>query len=253
MKILNIKVPQNKQIFLSLSADKISSLLEENKKIFSKYPFAILNQPFMKMRENSREEVVRRALGFSKKIDPDITEKINPTYQYIIQTGHQPVFFHPGIWIKNIFLNELLKSPLLDKCLGINIILDNDTCKDLNFSLPTRSLTENWKLEEVNFLSPTLAPNLLFEEYPCPSLELITKFNRDITRRLKPLESENKNIINNFFISYYIANSPTSHSISFRKTISYKNIISYFWNLRHTKVIAPIIIYFLINLIRNYH
>jgi len=35
MERLSFKVPQkNKQIFLSLSADKISSLLEENKKIF---------------------------------------------------------------------------------------------------------------------------------------------------------------------------------------------------------------------------
>ncbi|MBU4349929.1 hypothetical protein KJ599_06365, partial [bacterium] len=137
-------------------------------------------------------------LKFSKKFDPDIEEKINPAYQYIIQTGHQPVFFHPGIWIKNIFLNELLKSSLLEKSLGLNIILDNDICKDLNLSLPALSSTGNLKLERVNFLSPSFAPNLPFEEYPCPSLELITKFNRDIIHRLKPLESENKDILNNF-------------------------------------------------------
>jgi len=193
-----LKVPQNKQIFFSYSVDKISSLLEENEKIFGQYSFTILNQPFKEVRGNSRKEVVGRALRFSKKFDSNIGEKINPAYQYIIQSGHQPVFFHPGIWIKNIFLNELLKSPLLDRCLGLNIILDNDICKDLNFSLPTLSPTGNLKLERVNFLSPTFTPNLPFEEYLCPSLELITKFNRDITRRLKPLESENKDILNNF-------------------------------------------------------
>jgi hypothetical protein len=193
-----LKIPQNKQIFFSSSADKISSLLEENKKIFGQYSFTILNQPFKEVRENSRKEVVGRALRFSKKFAPDIAEKINPFYQYIIQTGHQPVFFHPGIWIKNIFLNELLKSPLLDRCLGLNIILDNDICKDLNFSLPALSSTGNLKLERANFLSPTFAPNLPFEEYPCLFLELITKFNRDITHRLKPLKLENKDILNNF-------------------------------------------------------
>ncbi|HDP37211.1 MAG TPA: hypothetical protein ENN27_05075, partial [Candidatus Atribacteria bacterium] len=119
------KAPQNKQIFFSPSADKMGSLLEENKKIFSHYSFTILNQPFGEVRENCRKAVIQRALKFSKKFNPDIEEKINPVYQYIIQTGHQPVFFHPGIWIKNIFLNELLKSPLLDKSLGLNIILDN--------------------------------------------------------------------------------------------------------------------------------
>ncbi|GAF80005.1 unnamed protein product, partial [marine sediment metagenome] len=43
MERLSFKVPQkNKQIFLSPSGDKISSLLEENKKIFSQYSFKIL-------------------------------------------------------------------------------------------------------------------------------------------------------------------------------------------------------------------
>jgi hypothetical protein len=199
MERLSFEVPQrNKQIFLSPSGDKSGSLLEENKKIFSQYSFKILNQPFKEVRENSRKWVIKEALRFSKKFDPDIAEKINPAYQYIIQTGHQPVFFHPGIWIKNIFLNELLKSPLPDKPLGLNIILDNDVCKDLNLSLPVLSSNGNLKLEKVNFLSPALAPNLPFKEYPCPSMELITKFNRDIIHRLKSLESENKDILNNF-------------------------------------------------------
>ena len=192
------KVPQNKQIFFSHSADKIISLLEENKKIFSQYSFTIINQPFSKVRENSRKKVIQRALKFSSKFDPNIEEKISSAPQYIIQTGHQPAFFHPGIWIKNIFLNEFLRSPLLDKCLGLNIILDNDICKDLNFSLPALSPSGNLRVEEISFLSSTFAPNLPFEEHPCPSLEMIAKFNRDITRRLKLLESENKDILNNF-------------------------------------------------------
>jgi len=124
MERLSFKVPQkDKQIFLSPSGDKIASVLEENKKIFSQYSFAILNQPFREVREKSRKEVIQRALKFSKKFDPDIAEKINPAYQYIIQSGHQPVFFHPGIWIKNIFLNHLIKSLLPDKSLGLNMFL----------------------------------------------------------------------------------------------------------------------------------
>jgi len=199
MERLPFKVPQkNKQIFLSPSGDKIGSLLEENKKIFSEYSFTILNQPFREVRENCRKEIIQRALKFSKKYDPDIEEKTNPACQYIIQTGHQPVFFHPGIWIKNIFLNELLKSPLLHKSLGLNIILDNDICKDLNLSLPALSSNGNLTVEEISFLPSTFAPNLPFEEYPCPSLELITKFTRDVIHGLKPLESENKDILNNF-------------------------------------------------------
>lgn len=144
MERRSFKVPQNKQIFFSPSADKIGSLLEENKRIFDHYSFKILNQPFKEIRGKSRKKVVEKALSFSKKFDLDIGGKIDPAYQYIIQSGHQPVFFHPGIWIKNIFLSKLLKSPLPDKSLGLNIILDNDICKDLNLSLPVLSSNGNF-------------------------------------------------------------------------------------------------------------
>ncbi len=200
METRALEIPQNKQIFFSHSADKISSHLEENKKIFHQYSFTILNQPFREMKEESRKEVIHRALKFSSKFHPDIGKKICSTPQYILQSGHQPVFFHPGIWTKNIFLNELLKSSFLDKSLGLNIILDNDICKDLNFSFPALSSTGDLKLEKINFLSPSLVPNLPFEERHCPSLELIAKFNRDIILKLKSLVSENENILNNFKI-----------------------------------------------------
>jgi len=200
MKISDFKIPQNKQIFFSSSPDKVGFLLEENKIIFRKYSFIILDQPFREVRENCRKEVFRKALKFSNKFDSDIEQKINPAYQSIIQTGHQPVFFHPGIWIKNIFLNELLKSSFPDKSLGLNIVLDNDICKDLNFSFPALSSAGDLKIEKINFLSPSLAPNLPFEEHHCPSLELISKFARNIIHKLKPLESENENILNNFKI-----------------------------------------------------
>lgn len=79
MKILNIKVPQNKQIFSSSSADKISSLLEKNDKIFDQYSFTILNQPFREVRGNGRKKVVQRALKFSSKFDSNLGEKICST------------------------------------------------------------------------------------------------------------------------------------------------------------------------------
>jgi hypothetical protein len=106
MEKMSFKVPQkDKQIFLSPSGGKIGFLLEENKKIFSHYSFTILNQPFREVREKSRKEVVREALSFSKKFDPDIAEKTNPAYQYIIQSGAaiNRYFFIPGYGLKTSF------------------------------------------------------------------------------------------------------------------------------------------------------
>lgn len=55
--MLNIKAPQNKQIILFPSWDKINSVLEENKKFFSQYSFKILNQPFKIVREKVRKNI----------------------------------------------------------------------------------------------------------------------------------------------------------------------------------------------------
>lgn len=196
MKRLNIKTPKNKQISLFPLWSKIPSFLEKNKKIFSHYSFKILGQPSMEMREKVQKNILQKALRFSIRFDPYIEAKISPAPQFIIQTGHQPVFFHSGIWIKNIFLNELIKSPLLDKykCIGLNIILDNDICKELSLPLPALSDSGGLRLEKINFLSTS--PDLPFEECPLPSIELINEFTADIIGKLKPLE--NKNILNNF-------------------------------------------------------
>ena len=43
----------------------------------------------------------------------------------IIQTGHEPILCHPGVWIKNHLIQYLAKK--LDG-IGVNMIVDNDAC-----------------------------------------------------------------------------------------------------------------------------
>ena len=194
MEKTTFTIPQNKQIFTFPLKEKINFILEKNKNIFKNYSFTIINQPFQTIRKNSKKRVVQRALKYSKIFDSDIEKKIDSSYQFIIQTGHQPVFFHPGIWIKNIFLNEILKSHPFDKSLGLNIILDNDSCQKLSFYLPVLSNLGNLRMEKLNFL-PTF-PNLPFEECPIPSLQQIREFSEKVTRMIGTLN--NKTILNHF-------------------------------------------------------
>ena len=194
MERINLTIPQNKQILLSPSRDKIKFILEKNKNIFNNYSFTILNQPFKAVRENNRKRVVQKALTFSKIFDNNIEKKIDPSYKYIIQTGHQPNFFHPGIWIKNIFLEEVIKSLSFDKSIGLNIILDNDFYQEPSFYLPVFYNSKDLRLEKLNFLP--ISPKLPFEECMLPSLELIKEFTEKIIIKLKPLKDIN--LLNNF-------------------------------------------------------
>src|SRR3989338_3424278 len=42
----------------------------------------------------------------------------------IVQTGHQPLFYHPGIIIKNLILNKI---GMMEGINAINLIVDTDT------------------------------------------------------------------------------------------------------------------------------
>ena len=43
----------------------------------------------------------------------------------IIQTGHEPILYHPGVWIKNHLAHYLVKKL---GGIGVNMIVDNDAC-----------------------------------------------------------------------------------------------------------------------------
>ena len=103
MERRGLKIPQNKQIFFSSSADKISSLLEENKKIFGQYSFTILNQPFKEVRENSRKEVVGRALGSAKNLLLILQKKSTLLTSILSRAGTNRYFFIPGYGLKTSF------------------------------------------------------------------------------------------------------------------------------------------------------
>ncbi|HHT9145310.1 MAG TPA: hypothetical protein ACFYD4_06445, partial [Candidatus Wunengus sp. YC61] len=43
----------------------------------------------------------------------------------IVQTGHEPILYHPGIWVKNYLTQYLVKKL---GGIGVNMIVDNDAC-----------------------------------------------------------------------------------------------------------------------------
>jgi len=82
MEKLNFKFPENKQVFLFPSGDKILFLLRKNKATFNNYSFKIISQPLKLLRESARKNVLEEALKFSSKFDPHIEQKINPISQF---------------------------------------------------------------------------------------------------------------------------------------------------------------------------
>jgi hypothetical protein len=160
MKNIVYEVPRNdKEIFVEPSIDRIPDLVLTNRGKMLDYRFRIAGIPFQTLRDKTRSDIVYKSLCYTRGIKSLFCENQQGVNLYvrnrsqngllcqqgddksyargmildyeaiknipIIQTGHEPVFYYPGIWIKNHlvhYISEKLKG------LSVNMIVDNDAC-----------------------------------------------------------------------------------------------------------------------------
>src|SRR3989339_154945 len=160
MKNVTCEAPKrNRDVFLSPALDRIPELILENRRKIRGYKFEINGIPFQVLRDKTRMEVLRQAACYTngiksllrkdkpglclyvrnsaqKKVSRQVTQDklcINElTLDYetiknipIIQTGHEPILYHPGVWIKNHLTQYLVRKL---GGIGVNMIVDNDAC-----------------------------------------------------------------------------------------------------------------------------
>ena len=159
MKNITYEIPKNnREVFLYPALDRIPELVLENRRKIHGYEFEINGIPFQELRDKTRMDVLRQAVSYTNRIksllrkdasgliyDRNRMQKdtslqaaqdrlcINElTLDYetikdipIIQTGHEPILYHPGIWIKNHLVQYLVNKL---NGIGVNMIVDNDAC-----------------------------------------------------------------------------------------------------------------------------
>ena len=89
-------------------------------------------------RRDFRSELIRIAQDYSR----EVTDMIPPrsTFDNIIATGHQPVWHHCGIWVKNLTACRFAEAAG-GHCL--HLILDHDVC-DTSMILPRPDRCNHW-------------------------------------------------------------------------------------------------------------
>ena len=160
MKNITYEIPKNnKEVFLEPAIEHIPELVLGNRRKIHGYKFEINGIPFQVLRDKTRMDVLRQAVCYTNRIkslirkDPSGQRRYDRTgmqkdtslqaaqdrlcineltldYETIknipiIQTGHEPILYHPGIWIKNHLVQYLVNK--LDG-IGVNMIVDNDAC-----------------------------------------------------------------------------------------------------------------------------
>lgn len=83
------------------------------------------------LRRVARSEAVEAARRYSQAID--VERSAGPTSDLIVMTGHQPDFYHPGIWVKDFLLQRFTDDV---GALGIDLVVDTDAAGRLELRTP---------------------------------------------------------------------------------------------------------------------
>ncbi|MBM3451343.1 MAG: hypothetical protein FJX78_10290 [Armatimonadetes bacterium] len=121
-------------------------------------------------RSIARRQALDRALAYTRRLG-ESPDDADPGH-LIVGTGHQPAFFHPGIWIKNWIVEATARTGVTT----LNLVVDNDEAG----SVVVRSPRRNGRLGQACRIlvdGPAGAP---FETMPPPAAGAWRAFVEDL-------------------------------------------------------------------------
>lgn len=154
----------NGEVLAFPSLDQAETILDRNRVALATANISLLGRPLAEIIPLVRKEVLeqtREYYGESGESFP--TLRAGP----FLVAGHQPELFHPGVWLKNFTLNRLAQK------LGgtaINLVVDNDTARGPQISLPfggrLKRIPLDEKDREVPFEEREVANEVVFRDLP---------------------------------------------------------------------------------------
>lgn len=110
---------QDGETLVEPGAGMLAALVEANSRNLAGAGFEIHGRPFGELRDQTR-----RALADQTGAGP------------VIVTGHQPEFYHCGVWAKNFVASRLARAM---GGVAVNLVVDNDAPKDTVVTVPCSS------------------------------------------------------------------------------------------------------------------
>ena len=134
MKRVDIDIPrQDRDVLIVPDARELPQLVRENARAIGAYRVSLAGRPLVELREAARREIMSAATEYTASLGvPAPAWRGEP----IVETGHQPEFYHPGVWAKNHLCAKLAEAV---GGIGLNLVVDNDVPREEELTFPVHA------------------------------------------------------------------------------------------------------------------
>lgn len=146
-----------------------------------KWNFYICDTKAIKFKEMVTDQILKEAYSFCAEKNIRVLQK--DLGSYVFTTGHQSVFYHSGIWLKNFLINEYSKN---DNITGLNIWLDYEEGCHEEFVVPYY-LNKRYGKKNIPFNVPVC--HNVTSSLPPPTDNLWKNFTEQVRICLKTIPS----------------------------------------------------------------
>ncbi len=129
---LQIQAPRGDETVLAQPPlDSAADWAERNHAALETANVNIQGRPLHLLRDWAREEACRAAHAYTSTWCAAAALPERPSRVFV--GGHQPLLFHPGVWIKNFAVGGLARR---EGAIGLNLVVDNDTLTSASIRVP---------------------------------------------------------------------------------------------------------------------
>lgn len=169
--------------------DRVVQVMASNRARFRDLELhQLCGRPLGDVRREARAGFLAEAICFTSQWVPDIVQESGPVTlladRPLVIGGHQPVFFHPGVWAKNFAAARVAREA---GGIAVNLIVDNDARTTVGISVPSGS-REVCLREQIDY--DDRQPSQPWEEARLHNARLFAGFADRLIAAMRPWEVE---------------------------------------------------------------
>ena len=137
------------------------ALARDNAAALDRLAVPLAGVPLAEVRRQARPEVLTAAAAYAKALG--LVAAAPGARNPLVVTGHQPTFFHPGIWLKHLVVDRVARET---GGIGLSMSVDTDTPQEIGADVPRR---EGRELRLVHETLLRVDPDVPYEAIDAPS------------------------------------------------------------------------------------